>query len=443
MTSALSAEERLAYAASFADTLAKGGAAWLEGSRRAAFAAFVERGWPSRAEEDWRFTDPTPVQARMQPATALAGLTGLIFDAQLLELGRGRGQRLAFLDGRRLPELTASQSASVTPITGSLALVLAEEGGQAASLFGAQATRASTFVALNTAFLGDGAFVRIPAGLRLTDPIFLLYLAAADGGASHVRTLVHAEADSQATVIEVHLGADGRATLSNAVTEVVVEAGAHLAYHGVVKASPTGFHIGHLAVTQRAGSTFTAHTLALAGRLVRSDVHVVLAESDCTCELDGLHLVGSGSHVDHQTSVEHRAPRCRSRESSRSVVADRGQAVWSGRAVVRPAARGTDARQENRNLLLADGAVAHAKPHLEIFTSDVKCSHGATSGRLDGEAMFYLRSRGIGDREARQMLIAAFLRTGLATVADASLRGELEAIVASRSHDLLGAGGGA
>jgi len=252
-----------------------------------------------------------------------------------------------------------------------------------------------------------------------------------------------AEANSQATIVEVHLGADGRATLSDAVTEIQLAAGARLTYHRICRPSPLGGHIGQLAVTQQAGSDFRAHSLALDGRLVRNDAHVVLAEAGCTCQLDGLYLAAESSHIDHQTSIDHLAPGCQSRESYRGVVADRGQAVWSGRAVIRPGAHGTDARQSNRNLILADGAVVHAKPHLEIFTSDVKCSHGATTGRLDPEALFYLRTRGIDERAARELLIAAFLREGLGGIANPGLRGELAAMLTRRTRALTREGAAA
>jgi len=169
---------------------------------------------------------------------------------------------------------------------------------------------------------------------------------------------------------------------------------------------------------------------------VRNDAHVLLAEENCTCQLDGIYLAAGGSHIDNHTCIDHRAPRCTSREQYKGVVAESSQAVWTGRAIVRPGAQGTDARQTNRNLILDDGAVVHAKPHLEIFANDVKCSHGATTGRLDPEALFYLRSRGIGGKEANQILISAFLREGLARVANAPLRGELEAILAERTREL-------
>jgi Fe-S cluster assembly protein SufD len=245
-----------------------------------------------------------------------------------------------------------------------------------------------------------------------------------------------AGAGSRATIVELHLGAQGRATLSNAVTEVVLEPGSRLDYHTLNRPSDVGSHVGHLAVTQKAGSTFAGQSLVLGGRLVRNDAHVVLAGEGCVTQLDGVYLAAGKSHVDNQTSIEHRSPRCISREAYRGVVADRGQAVWSGRAVVRPEAQGTNARQSSRNLVLSEGAIVHAKPHLEIFADDVKCSHGATTGHIDPEALFYLRSRGLGEPAARRMLVTAFLCEGLGAVGELGLRQRLEEMVAAAARSL-------
>jgi Fe-S cluster assembly protein SufD len=439
MNAGLDADERAELTAGFSQVLAREGPApsWLLTTRQDALHALLEQGWPTTKQEDWRFTDVSPLTRReLLPVPVAATLPKGTFDESLLHLGRGVGHRLVFVDGRQ----QAGGEAGLPPLRGlvmaPLSTAIRDESTQVGRVLGRQLQGFHAFAALNTAFMTDGVFVHIPDGLVVEAPLFLVYLAAAEGSTSFPRTVVVAGANSQATIVEVHLGADARATLSDAVTEILLEPGARLAYLGVQKPSPDGFHVGHLAVTQQAGSVFHAHSLALDGRLVRNDAHVVLAAGDCACQLDGIYLAAGGSHIDNQTSIDHRAPRCTSRESYRGVVSDRGQAVWSGRAVVRPGAQGTDARQSNRNLILADGAVVHAKPHLEIFANDVKCSHGATTGRLDPEALFYLRTRGIGAKDARQILVAAFLREGLGAVADPALRGELEAILASRTHAL-------
>jgi Fe-S cluster assembly protein SufD len=436
MNAALSPDARLAYAASFARSVARRGPEWLASAQRSAFASFVENGWPTTKNEAWRFTDTRPVQPLLLPAATVASLSGLVFDESLLELGRGRGHRLVFLDGHRMTGAAAWQPLPPGLVADSLSRSLADEASPASLFLDTKSAHESAFVALNTAFMSDGAFIHIPAGLAVEVPILLVYLAAAEGGASHPRTIVLAEANSRATIIELHLGADGRATLSNAVTEIRLRPGARVAYHAIARPSPSGFHLGHLAVAQGTGSTFLGSSLTLDGRLVRNDAHVVLDGPRCTCRLDGIYLAAGTSHIDNHTSIDHRSPDSTSRESYKGVAAGHGQAVWTGRAIVRPGARGTDARQTNRNLILDDGAEVHAKPHLEIFASDVKCSHGATTGRLDQEALFYLRSRGIGESEATQILVAAFLREGLSRIADAPLRGEIEAVLAGRARDL-------
>ena len=440
MNAGLSPDARRAYADGFVRTLAgqEHAPSWLVSARKDAFDIFMEKGWPTTKQVDWRFTDVGPLtRLELLPAAIPSTVPEGAFDESLFHLGRGVGHRMVFVDGHYL----LGHEAGLPPPRGlamaSLATAIHDESKQIGRVLGHHLQSLDAFTALNAAFMTDGAFVQIPAGLVVEAPIFLVFLAAAEGSASFPRTVVVAGAGSQATLVEIHLGADGRATLSDAVTEILLEPGARLAYHSVEKFSARGFHIGHLAVTQKAGSVFFAHSLVLDGQLVRNDAHVVLAEENCACQLDGVYLAAGGCHIDNQTSIDHRAPKCRSRESYRGVVSDHGQAVWSGRAIVRPGAQGTDARQSNRNLILADGAVVHSKPHLEIFANDVKCSHGATTGRLDPEALFYLRSRGIGEKEANQILIAAFLRDGLGGVADPALRGELEGILANRTRDLI------
>ena len=440
MSALLTDETRAAYTAAFGDYLAQqaGAPSWLLSARQLAFETFLGQGWPSAQQEAWRFTNASPlVENPVLPGGAAAPAPR--FDADLLALA-GLGRALRFLDGanREPPDgPPAPPGLRLLP----LAAALRGASRRLGQALGQHLRDYDAFAALNTAFIGDGAFIEIAANLTLETPIFLVYLASAEGGASFPRTVVLAGAGSRATIVELHLGAEGRATLSNAVTELVLEPGARLDYHTIAKPSSVGLHVGHLAVTQQAGSALAAQSLVLGGRLVRNDAHVVLAGEGCATRLDGLYLAAGDGHVDNQTSIDHQSPRCLSRESYRGAVAGRGQAVWSGRAVVRPGAQGTDARQSNRNLVLSDGAVVHAKPHLEIFANDVKCSHGATTGRLDPDALFYLRSRGLGELAARRMLLEAFLREGLGAVSDLSLRERLDAIVAAAASPLVGEGG--
>jgi Fe-S cluster assembly protein SufD len=453
MKAALSANVRDAYADGFARVLASSAhlPPWLNSARRNAFDAFVELGWPTTKQEDWRFTDIEPItQLAVQPlAQETAGQITDTFDESLLNLGHGQGCRLVFVDGRYRPSFSSWQTLPAGLVVTSLSSALSGRYGEeesdssdraVASILGQHLRDQNAFVALNTAFMSDGAFVRIPPGFTATQPIYLVFLASTEGTMSFPRTVVWAGEGSQATVVEVHLGAAGKATLANAATEILLEPRATLSHHSIQQTSAAGFHIGHLAVTQKAGSVLSAHSLVLDGRIVRNDVTALLAEEGAVCNLDGLYLAAGTGHVDNHTTIDHRAPRSTSRETYKGVVDEHGRAVFSGRIVVRPGAQQTDARQTNRNIILADGARVHSKPHLEIFANDVKCSHGATTGRLDPEALFYLRSRGLGKQEAHKLLIRAFMVEGLKGIANQPLRAELEAVVTKRIEDLAGSG---
>jgi Fe-S cluster assembly protein SufD len=436
MNAGLPTDVRNAYAAEFARAIARSAEvpSWLMGARRTAFDAFVEQGWPTTKQEDWRFTDVTPITQLgfPLPPTAQDDPTEDSFDPKLLNLGNGQGHRLVFVDGQYRAGFSTWQALPAGLVVTPLSSVLSGDSKPLRDDLGQHLSAHNAFVSLNTAFMTDGALIHIPAGLSVDLPIYLVFLSSHQGTASFPRTLVLAGRNSQATIVEVHLGATDRTTLSNAVTEIVLEPHARLAHHSIQKMSPVGFHVGHVAVTQKADSAFSAHSLFLDGRIVRNDVHALLAEERCTCNLDGLYLAGGTSHVDNHTTIDHRMPQSTSRETYKGVVDGRSRAVFGGHIIVRPGAQQTDARQTNRNLILADGAMVHTKPHLEIFANDVKCAHGATIGRLDEEALFYLRSRGIGVREANQILIGAFMREGLERVEFLPLRNELAEILANR-----------
>ena len=444
MNKALSPLDRDTYATGFAQALEQdtGLPPWLTSVRRTAFDAFLEQGWPSTDQEDWRFTDVTPITrlALLPPPAGRPHFVKNDFDADLLDLGGENVRRLLFVDGVYHSGAGMGRPRPDDLCAIPLSSALADDTGTVGTVLGHHLRSQNAFVALNTAFMTDGAFIRIPAGFTSAAPIYLVFLASAEGNASFPRSVVWAGENSQATIVEIQLGADRKATLSSSVTEIVLEPGARITHHGIQKASLSGSHVGHLAVTQKAGSVFSGSSLAIEGRLVRNNVHALLAEEGCTCNLDGLYLASGASHIDNHTTIDHRAPRSTSRECYKGVVDGRSRAVFSGRIVVRPGAQQTDARQTNRNIVLSDGAAVHSKPHLEIFANDVKCSHGATTGRLNPDALFYLRSRGIGEKEANQLLIRAFMLEGLDCITQTGLRAELEGLLVKRIESLASAG---
>ena len=235
-----------------------------------------------------------------------------------------------------------------------------------------------------------------------------------------------AEVASRACVVEHHLGIDnGAGCFNNAVSEVVLQAGACVEHYKVQTEGDRTFHIANLEVRQAHESHFTSRVLSLGGRLVRHDVNVRLEAPHARCDLHGLYLAGGRQHMDFHTRVDHLEPHCTSTEVYKGVLGGRARAVFNGRVLVHPGARKSDARQTNDNLLLSPHAEVDAKPQLEIYADDVKCAHGATVGQLDESMVFYLRSRGLDERSARALLTFGFLREVLDRVDIAGLRESL------------------
>jgi Fe-S cluster assembly protein SufD len=237
---------------------------------------------------------------------------------------------------------------------------------------------------------------------------------------------------SRATVVERYLGLSATPSLTNAVTEIVLSTDAALDHFLVQQQGEAAFHIGTVTATQQGASRFSSLSIALGGVLVRSDVSTALAAPGSECQLDGLYMARDAQHVDHHTTIDHQQPHCSSRELYKGVLDGRSTGVFNGKVFVRPNAQQSDARQMNKNLLLSENAVINTKPQLEIFADDVKCTHGATIGRLDEDALFYLESRGIDPAAARDVLVYAFANELIAHVPIAPIREQLAGAVRQR-----------
>jgi Fe-S cluster assembly protein SufD len=275
------------------------------------------------------------------------------------------------------------------------------------------------FTALNTAFLADGAYIRIPAHTILQEPIHVLFVSTgsdvapthaspARSAMSHPRVLAVIGDESQASIVESYAGPDGACYFSNAVTEIALGEDAVLDHYKIQHESMQGYHVGTMHIRAQRNANFTSHSISVGGSLVRNDVVAVLDGEGVECTLNGLYLANEQRLVDNHTTIDHAKPHCGSREMYKGILADRARGVFNGKIIVRPDAQKTDAKQTNRALLLSEDAQINTKPQLEIFANDVKCTHGAAVGQLDDEAVFYLRSRGLSESEARHLLIHAF-----------------------------------
>jgi Fe-S cluster assembly protein SufD len=391
--------------------LAGSGQAWLARIRREAIESFGELGFPTTRNEEWKYTSVAPIAGTgFEPARY--ELTPQVVEAikgsPLADLGC---VRLTFVNGHYAGEL--SDLRQLPADLKALSLAAALETGEAKveeHLARYADYKQHPFVALNTAFMQDGTSLVIPGGKVLERPICFLYVSTAGSrpAISHPRNLVLVGRESQVSIIEVHLGLEDGTYFTNAVTEVVAEEGAIVEYHKIQQEGPRAFHIGTLAFQQDRSSSIAVHTVSLGAALDREDTGAVLAGEGAECHLNGLYILSGEQHADHHTVIDHAQPHCSSRELYKGVLDGKSRGVFNGKIIVRKDAQKTDSKQTNKNLLLSEDATVDTKPQLEIYADDVKCTHGATIGQVDPETIFYLRSRGIGKNEARNLLTYAF-----------------------------------
>lgn len=398
---------------------------WLRELRQAAIAGFDLHAFPTTREEDWKYTDVRPIErAAFMPAPPIS--TGALPPIERLVIDEPGSHRLVFVDGRLSNTLSQIGRLPAGATIRSLAAALRDQPDALEARLGRCAPADSGFTALNTALFLDGALIHLAAGTAIDHPIHILYLTTSGESLVQPRTLVIAEKQSHATIIEHYAAAAELAYLANSVTEILAEDEAVIEHYRVQEESGSAFHLGGLYARLGRSSRLTTHALDLGGRLVRNDLHVALSGSGGECQLNGLYLAGDRQHIDNHTLIDHARPRCMSREFYRGVLNGRGRSVFRGRIVVRPDAQQTDARQVNNNLLLSRDAEADSQPQLEIYADDVKCSHGATVGQLDPDALFYLRSRALDERTARELLTYAFAREVLGRIKLAAVRSRVE-----------------
>jgi Fe-S cluster assembly protein SufD len=406
----------------------------VERLREAARDHFAARGFPTTRDEEWRFTSVTPIVDRAfrlaGPAPAGAALDGLGGLDGLRLSGLDRVE-LVFVDGRYAPALSETGALPRGVRVESLARALAQGAGDLTPHLAQVAPiDHRAFTALNTAFLDDGVWIDVAAGIVLDRPIHVVFVATdpADGQWTmvHPRVLVVVGDNAKASLVETYAGLSGGRYFTNAVTEIVLGENAVLDHCKLQYESVEASHVGAIHVRAGRSAVCTLHSISAGGALVRNDVVARLEAEGVDCTLDGLYLADGRRLVDNHTTIDHARPHCGSREIYKGILADRAQGVFNGRIVVRPDAQRTDARQTNRVLLLSEDAAIHTQPQLEIFANDVKCTHGAAIGQVDEEALFYLRSRGLDAARARQLLIHAFAAEVLNRLPLEAVRADVE-----------------
>jgi Fe-S cluster assembly protein SufD len=416
-------EAEQALSAAYADARATlPGKGAIVGLREDAFRNFETRGLPHRRVEEWKYTD---LRALLRTAYPLAPAPDAAAHARVRNAGQiltgVDRRRLVFVDGAFAPELsdlTEEEGLSI----GSLAEALAKADPLVAGHVGKTFATEDVAVALNTALMGDGAVIKIAAGVTLRRPIHLIFAASNDKpSASFVRSLIEIENGATATIVESY---DGASSQVNSALELVVGDDARVDYIKI--AHGRALQVASLLATIGARAIFNSFAFAADAELVRNQSFIRFAGEGTKAAIRGVSLLRGRDHVDNTLLIEHAAPHCQSREQFRAVLDGDSRSVFQGKIVVQPHAQKTDAKMLTRALLLSDTAEADNKPELEIFADDVVCGHGATAGALDPGLKFYLMSRGISEKESEALLIEAFIDETIEEIAHEGIRDALK-----------------
>ena len=399
------------YLDSFSRLTVEDTPAWLRDLRDNAFVRFSKVGFPTSRDEDWRFTN---LAAFVRTPFRLAQRREVrITDS---DLGAWRlkdaAAQIVFVDGHFEPALSKLNPLPKGVEIDGLKQAIANQEQTVSDHLGRYLDiERDPFSALNTSFAEDGAFVHVRKGVVVESPIHLLFISTSsdEPEMTHPRNLIFIEEGAQASFVEEYVswGTETPA-LSNAATELVVGQDANVAHILIEREHLKTYNFSTLRIQQARSANVASHSLLLGGALVRNNVHPVLAGEGAECLINGLFLGSGRQLLDNYMLVEHASPHCASRQFYNGILDDQSHGVFHGRIIVHKDAQKTDAKQTNRNLLLSDDAQIDTKPQLEIYADDVKCTHGATIGQIEESALFYLRSRGISEPEARRILLQAF-----------------------------------
>ncbi len=405
--------------------------AWFNALRAEAVDRVGVLSVPTTRDEEWRFTDISLLtKLSFQPVRTAISLQAADIERFYLEEA---ATRLVFVDGVYAPQLSSPAKDGGVLVTNLAAAVTAHPAAIKPHLGRHTEFRNNLFAALNTAFLHDGALIAVPRNASVAAPVHLLFIATQKEAVSYPRCLLVAESGSAVTVIEDYVALQEETYFTNAVTEIALADNARVNHVRVQRDSGQAFHIANCAVSLAHASRYQSVSVALGARISRYDLNVLQAGEGAECAIDGLALITGRQLADSHTCIDHAKPHGVSRQLHKCIVGGAAHAVFNGKIMVRPGAQRTDSSQSSRNLLLTDKARVDTKPQLEIFADDVKCAHGATVGQLEAEEVFYLKSRGLSDATARNLLTYAFGAEVIARIPVASLRHRLEQTVLAQT----------
>ncbi|MDT8324648.1 MAG: Fe-S cluster assembly protein SufD [Bacteroidota bacterium] len=407
----------------------------LHARRKEALARFLEAGFPTMRDEEWRYTNINAVLdsefARApRPTTEAVGS----IDVNAFLPGIDVAHRLVFIDGHFIEELssqdTQMEGLTVRPLS---AMIRKDASLLTERFLDIDDSDEYPFASLNMAFAEEGAFLHAKAGAVIEQPVHLLFLSTTGTAyAAYPRLQITVERGAQLSVIEQHAGGSGSPYFRSVVSECVVEEDARLLQYKLQEEGPAAQHFAAGYARVARGGDYQNHYFGFGAALLRNNLHTVLADEHAECTVNGVYIPMDAQHMDHHTVIDHAMPNGNSHELYKGILLDASRAVFSGRIIVRVDAQKTDARQSNNNLLLSNDAQIDTKPQLEIWADDVKCTHGATIGRIDENALFYLRSRGIPEQRAKNILSYAFASELLSHVQLPALREHLDQAIHTR-----------
>jgi Fe-S cluster assembly protein SufD len=399
---------------------------WLRELRREAAARFARLGLPSPRVEQWKYTNLNTLAVVPFEKRELADDDG---DKRPVALPSALSpHRLVFVNGCYRPDQSRLDGLSSSVTVGSLVEALRQDSDSLRPVLGDALAAEDPLLALNAAFMTDGYVFRLAPGAAPDQPIELLFVTTSEAvAAHHLRNLITLEAGSRATLIERYIGEGAAATYwSHPVCDVRLGEGATLRHYKLQDEGHKAFHLAATAVQAERDARYESFVLTTGAALARNEIKVILDGTGASCRLDGGYLARGRQHVDTTTEIIHAQPHTTSEEVYKGVLDDRARGVFQGRIVVKPDAQKSDGHQLSKAILLSERAEIDTKPELEIYADDVKCSHGATAGELDEDALFYLRARGIDMAEARRLLIGAFIGDALENVTDPMVRTGLQ-----------------
>ena len=400
--------------------------------RQQAIEHFQRVGFPTKRNEEWKYTSLKPVLKHDFKLLNETNEDIEFKDVKRYFLNEIDTYKLVFINGVFSSWLSNTTHHGYDVCTFSSALKrfqpIVEKN------FGQYAKSEESMVSLNTAFAKDGAFIHVPKGKVVNKPIEIVYLTTGAGAEvmTQPRNLIIVEEQAQVQIVERHQSLTDHAVLTNVVTELVANKNAIVDYYKVQNDNLHANLVDNTSISQQRESRVTVGTFSFGGKITRNNLNFYLEDEHIESHMDGITIIGEGQHVDHHTLVDHKMPNCFSRELYKGLYDGNAKGVFNGKVIVHQDAQKTNAFQQNNNILLTDRASVDTKPQLEIFADDVKCSHGCTVGQLDDEAMFYMRSRGIPEAEAKALLMYAFSSDALDYVRIPELKTRLNRLIGKK-----------